>query len=89
VPRTAAGTLHREALSERERQVLELVEAGLGNAEIADRLCVTEHTVKSHLGSVFAKLGVHSRAEALAAHAGGAGTPESRDPIVPRLVRPA
>jgi len=67
VPRAARADIEAAELSHREREVLELVAAGLNNAQIAERLCVTEHTVKSHLGSTFAKLGVHSRSEAIAA----------------------
>ena len=51
-------------LSSRERQTLALVTLGLSNGEIARKLHITESTVKSHLASSFAKLGVHSRAEA-------------------------
>jgi DNA-binding NarL/FixJ family response regulator len=69
VPIVARGTLETAELSQREREVLELMSAGLSNAEIAERLCVTEHTVKSHVGSLFTKLGVHSRSEAIAANA--------------------
>ena len=53
-------------LSSRERQTLALVTLGLSNGEIARKLNITESTVKSHLASSFAKLGVHSRAEATA-----------------------
>jgi DNA-binding NarL/FixJ family response regulator len=70
VPRAARADLEAAELSQREREVFDLVAAGLSNAQIAERLCVTEHTVKSHLGSLFAKLGVHSRSEAIAAHPG-------------------
>jgi len=69
VPRAANDSLERAALSHREQQVVELVREGLSNAQIAARLCVTEHTVKSHLSSLFSKLGVHSRTEAIAAYA--------------------
>jgi DNA-binding NarL/FixJ family response regulator len=69
VPSAARASLEIAELSHREQEVLDLVAAGLSNAEIADRLCVTEHTVKSHVGSLFTKLGVHSRTEAIAAHA--------------------
>jgi DNA-binding NarL/FixJ family response regulator len=53
-------------LSARERQVLGLVTMQLTNAEIARRLYLSESTVKYHLGSVYAKLGVKSRKEAAA-----------------------
>jgi DNA-binding NarL/FixJ family response regulator len=69
----ASARVPLQQLTDREREVLDLVAAGLSNAQIADRLCVTEHTVKSHLGSLFTKLGVHSRSEAIAAHVQGPG----------------
>lgn len=53
-------------LSDREQAVLELVAGGWRNKEIADRLQITERTVKAHLASVFNKLGASSRAEAIA-----------------------
>lgn len=71
VPSAARAVLETAELSFREREVLNLVAAGLTNAQIARRLCLTEHTVKSHVSSVFAKLRVHSRSEAIAAHAQG------------------
>jgi ATP/maltotriose-dependent transcriptional regulator MalT len=46
--------------------VLGLVAAGLGNKAIAIRLAISEHTVKSHVTALFAKLGVSTRAEAVA-----------------------
>jgi DNA-binding NarL/FixJ family response regulator len=54
----------RPVLSMREKQVLRLVATGLMNAQIAERLFLAESTVKSHLSSAFAKLGVRSRHEA-------------------------
>jgi len=52
-------------LSGREKQVIGLVAMGLMNVEIAERLYLAESTVKSHLSSAFAKLGVRSRHEAV------------------------
>jgi DNA-binding NarL/FixJ family response regulator len=66
VPRGAAAELEAPVLSRREHEVLALVGAGLTNSEIAMRLCVAESTVKRHLASIFMKLGVHSRMEAVA-----------------------
>lgn len=53
-------------LTSREREVLRLIAAGLAPREIADRLIITEKTVSTHLDHIFSKLGVHSRAEAVA-----------------------
>ncbi len=53
-------------LTTREAQILRLLEAGLSNRDIADRLCIALHTVKNHVHSVLSKLGVNSRAEAAA-----------------------
>jgi DNA-binding NarL/FixJ family response regulator len=54
-----------EVLSPREREVLHLLADGLTNKEIARRLAVSERTVKFHVGSIFAKLGVPNRAAAV------------------------
>ncbi len=53
-------------LTERERQVLELLVQGMSNKEIARRLLISTNTVKQHLKSIFDKLHVHSRAAAVA-----------------------
>ncbi len=53
-------------LSEREREVLGLLAAGLSNAQIADRLSISLTTVKFHVGAILAKLGVNSRSQAIA-----------------------
>jgi NarL family two-component system response regulator YdfI len=53
-------------LTKREREVLEGVAQGERSKEIAVRLLITEHTVKGHLASIYAKLGVDSRASAVA-----------------------
>jgi len=55
-----------ETLSQREQQVLTLVAQGAPNKQIAHRLHITERTVKAHVTSIFNKLGVNSRAEAVA-----------------------
>ena len=53
------------ALTRRELSVLRLVAHGLSNKEIASELGISTHTVKYHLASLLAKLGVHSRTEAV------------------------
>jgi DNA-binding NarL/FixJ family response regulator len=55
-----------EALSAREAQILALLAEGLVNKQIAARLGISRHTVKSHLAALFHKLGVSTRAEAVA-----------------------
>ena len=70
---TVAATLVRRTASpgptitEREVEVLELLSRGLGNKEMARELFVSEATVKSHLSHIYAKLGVDTRAGAVAA----------------------
>jgi DNA-binding NarL/FixJ family response regulator len=56
----------RFGLTRRERQLVELLVDGLSNAEIAATLVLAEKTVKNHLNHVYAKLGVQSRAQAVA-----------------------
>jgi DNA-binding NarL/FixJ family response regulator len=58
-----------EVLSAREAQILALLAEGLVNKEIATRLGISRHTVKTHLAALFHKLGVSTRAEAVAAGA--------------------
>jgi DNA-binding NarL/FixJ family response regulator len=59
------------ALTDREREVLDLLAQGLANKEIAERLFITTNTVKRHLKAIFEKLGVHTRSAATAKVAGG------------------
>jgi DNA-binding NarL/FixJ family response regulator len=63
VPGEMRGRLAQPVLTHREKQALELVAGGLSNREIANRLFLSESTVKSHLASSFRKLGVSSRTE--------------------------
>lgn len=66
VPRKLRASVERPAFSHRERQVLSFVSRGLTNAQIAEKLFLSESTIKSHLSSAFAKFGVRSRKEAAA-----------------------
>ncbi|MFM9699027.1 response regulator [Streptomyces europaeiscabiei] len=87
---TGAGTLagrrsaarHRvDALTTREREVLTLLGSGLSNGQIARRLHVVEGTVKAHVSSILARLGVDNRAAAaVVAHEAGVVPPASPQP---------
>jgi DNA-binding NarL/FixJ family response regulator len=70
-----------DELTAREREVLELVGAGLSNQEIGDRLSLAEKTIKHYMTSILGKLRVRSRVEAaLLAYREGIGTgPTERD----------
>jgi DNA-binding CsgD family transcriptional regulator len=52
-------------LSPREREVLALITEGLANAQIAERLAISEKTVRNHVSNLFDKLGVWTRAQAI------------------------
>jgi two-component system, NarL family, response regulator YdfI len=54
-----------EPLTRREREVLQMISAGLANKEIAGRLSISEHTVKFHVASILGKLGASTRTEAV------------------------
>jgi pimeloyl-ACP methyl ester carboxylesterase/DNA-binding CsgD family transcriptional regulator len=53
------------SLSPREREILTLITEGLGNAQIGERLSISEKTVRNHISSVYDKLGVWTRAQAM------------------------
>ena len=64
------GVAHGEdpafaSLSSREREVLTLMTEGLANAQIAERLSISEKTVRNHVSNLFDKLGVWTRAQAI------------------------
>ena len=61
-----SGTEIAAVLTNREREILALLADGLGNKQIAARLGISTNTVKTHLELLFEKLGVASRAEAVA-----------------------
>jgi DNA-binding NarL/FixJ family response regulator len=65
-PRWARRLVAKPTFSHREKEVLQLLVVGLTNGQIASRLYLAESTVKSHLASAFAKLGVRSRKDAAA-----------------------
>jgi DNA-binding NarL/FixJ family response regulator len=54
-----------ERLTAREREILHLIAEGADNKTIADRLIVSPHTVRTHVQNLLAKLGAHSKLEAL------------------------
>jgi DNA-binding NarL/FixJ family response regulator len=63
-------------LTDRERDVLDLVAQGLNNGRIARRLSISEKTVRNHVSNIFTKLAVVDRAQAvIRAREGGLGTP--------------
>ncbi len=65
VTNLASSVQDIEPLTAREEEVLQLLAEGLTNRQIASRLTISEHTVKFHLSSIFGKLGVMSRTEAI------------------------
>ncbi len=64
--RRPTRTAGLEILSEREREVLKLVADGLSNAGIAERLRLSDHTVKRHVANILLKLDLPTRAAAAA-----------------------
>ena len=54
----------RSPLSPRDLEVLTAIHEGLSTSEIAARICISESTVKTHLASIYRKLGTHNRVSA-------------------------
>lgn len=70
VARLAGETVLELRLSGREREVFRQAAAGLSNKEVADRLAISQATVKAHLTRIFQKLGLRRRSELVAAYHG-------------------
>lgn len=64
-PRSKMDTGSTEVLSKRELEILHLIALGIGNKEIADRLVISEGTVKNHVSSILKKLNVNDRLQAV------------------------
>jgi DNA-binding NarL/FixJ family response regulator len=62
--REVHGPESPESLTERETEVLRLLAEGLANKQIATELMISEHTVRTHVSSILAKLGMQSRTQA-------------------------
>ncbi|MFE3112058.1 LuxR C-terminal-related transcriptional regulator [Kitasatospora indigofera] len=63
---------HADALTRREREIMDLIAQGLSNSKIANRLVLSEKTVKNHVNHIFGKLHATNRAEAMACWLGTA-----------------
>jgi len=57
--------LQETGLSKREAEIMLLIHEGLSNQQIADKLFISEHTVKKHISNIFLKLNVERRTEAI------------------------
>jgi DNA-binding NarL/FixJ family response regulator len=53
------------ALRPREREIMQFIAEGLSNRQIAARLVISEKTVKNHICSIYQRLGVHGRSQAI------------------------
>ena len=62
---TMPALAFHEALTERELEILRLIDIGLSNREIAEALYISLNTVKTHTKSLYSKLNVHSRTQAI------------------------
>ena len=65
IPRPEIGESLQEELTPREVDVLRLLAEGYANREIANRLGISEHTIKFHIRSILGKLGASTRTEAV------------------------
>ncbi|MBM7772826.1 two-component system nitrate/nitrite response regulator NarL [Actinokineospora baliensis] len=79
--RTRSGDGPLDALSGREREVLVCMVDGMRGPEIAERLGLSTNTVRTHTHSVYAKLGVHSRLQAVSAARAAGLLPRAKDPV--------
>jgi two-component system, NarL family, response regulator DesR len=71
----AARVPAHDPLSERQREVLELIAQGLGNESIAQRLFISKNTVKFHVAAIYERLGVSNRVQAAARSLGAPPPP--------------
>ena len=79
------GAQIRQALTSREQDVFSHIAAGMSNSEIAANLCLSEGTVKIHVGRILAKLGLRDRVQAVVlAYESTLITPRTRPPDRPR-----
>jgi DNA-binding NarL/FixJ family response regulator len=78
IARSEPATQPRSRLTPREQEVLQLLIEGLHQVEIADRLVITPRTVAKHIEHILAKLGVDSRAQAVAVALRGEMAPSAR-----------
>ena len=60
-----AEELAKSGISKREAEILLLIHQGLSNQQIADKLFLSENTIKKHISNIFLKLGVERRTEAI------------------------
>lgn len=89
--RSSDGSLELSTLSPREREVLDAAVEGLSARDIASRFSISEATVRSHLATIYAKLGVSGRVELLVRlhqHPAPAPTPPpAASPPIPERIR--